>query len=99
MASELGGRVVEVYGDEGEPCRPDALVVDAAPGHGLAPSWPENRCARPWTASSSIEPVEPGEVVAAGSALLTIADLTDLTLTVYVPEDRYGHISWARPTR
>jgi multidrug efflux pump subunit AcrA (membrane-fusion protein) len=37
--------------------------------------------------------VEPGEVVAPAANLLTIADLTDLTLTVYVPEDRYGRIS------
>jgi HlyD family secretion protein len=37
--------------------------------------------------------VEPGEVVNPGSIVLTLAKLTDLTLTVYVPEDRYGEIS------
>lgn len=37
--------------------------------------------------------VEPGEVFMSGSGLLTMARLSDLTITVYVPEDRYGEIS------
>ena len=37
--------------------------------------------------------VEPGEVVMPGAALLTLARLSDQTITVYVPEDRYGEIS------
>ncbi len=37
--------------------------------------------------------IEPGEVVMPGSGLLTLARLSDLTITVYVPEDRYGRLS------
>jgi len=37
--------------------------------------------------------VEPGEVVMPGSGLLNLARLSDLTITVYIPEDRYGEIS------
>ena len=37
--------------------------------------------------------VEPGEFVQPGATLLTLADLSDLKITVYVPEDRYGEIS------
>jgi multidrug resistance efflux pump len=37
--------------------------------------------------------VEPGEVVMPGSGLLTMARMSDLTITVYIPEDRYGEIS------
>jgi multidrug resistance efflux pump len=37
--------------------------------------------------------VEPGEFVQPGAVALTMADLTDLTITVYVPEDRYGQVS------
>jgi len=37
--------------------------------------------------------VEPGEFVQPGAVALTMADITDLTITVYVPEDRYGQIS------
>jgi HlyD family secretion protein len=36
--------------------------------------------------------VEAGEVVMAGRAAITIGNLDDLTITVYVPEDRYGQI-------
>lgn len=37
--------------------------------------------------------VQPGEVVSPGAAVLTLARLDDLTITVYVPEDRYGELS------
>ena len=36
--------------------------------------------------------VEPGGFVQPGGAALTMANLNDLTITVYVPEDRYGEI-------
>lgn len=37
--------------------------------------------------------VEPGEFVQPGAIALTLADLSNITITVYVPEDRYGQIS------
>ena len=37
--------------------------------------------------------IEPGEVASPGATLLVIGNLSDLTITVYVPEDRYGNIS------
>jgi len=37
--------------------------------------------------------VEPGEFVQPGATALSMADLNNLTITVYVPEDRYGQIS------
>ena len=37
--------------------------------------------------------IQPGEVAAAGAPLLVLGQLDDLTITVYVPEDRYGSIS------
>lgn len=36
--------------------------------------------------------VDPGEFVQPGGAALTMADLNELTITVYVSEDRYGEI-------
>ncbi len=36
--------------------------------------------------------VEPGEFVQPGAAALTMANLSELTITVYVPEDQYGKI-------
>jgi len=37
--------------------------------------------------------VEPGEFVQPGAIALTMANLSELTITVYVPEDQYGKIS------
>jgi len=37
--------------------------------------------------------VEPGEAVLPGSTVIVIADLSQLRITVYVPEDRYGVIT------
>ncbi len=37
--------------------------------------------------------VEPGEFVQPGASAITMANLNELTITVYVPEDRYGQIS------
>lgn len=37
--------------------------------------------------------VEPGEYVQPGAVAFAMADLNNITITVYVPEDRYGQIS------
>ncbi|MDI6768980.1 MAG: efflux RND transporter periplasmic adaptor subunit [Anaerolineales bacterium] len=37
--------------------------------------------------------IQPGEVVAPASSALTLVRLDSLTITVYIPEDRYGEIS------
>jgi multidrug resistance efflux pump len=37
--------------------------------------------------------VEPGEVVQPGASLMTLGQLEDLSITVYIPEDRYGQVS------
>ncbi len=42
-------------------------------------------------------PVHVGEVARPGSALLTLADLDDVTLTIYVPEDQIGRVQLGQP--
>jgi len=37
--------------------------------------------------------IQPGEVVPAGASAMTLGRLDSLTITVYVPEDRYGELS------
>jgi len=37
--------------------------------------------------------VEPGELILPGAPAMTIGQLDELTLTVYLPEDRYGQVS------
>lgn len=43
--------------------------------------------------------IEPGEVVAPGATLLVLGQLDQLTITVYVPEDRYGAIQVGQTAR
>lgn len=43
--------------------------------------------------------VEPGEVIVAGSPVMVLGRLADLTITVYVPEDRYGQLKVGMPAR
>ena len=37
--------------------------------------------------------IEPGELILPGALAMTIGQLDELTLTVYLPEDRYGQVS------
>lgn len=37
--------------------------------------------------------IEAGEVVSPGATIIVVADLSDLTITVYLPEDRYGKVN------
>ncbi len=41
--------------------------------------------------------IEPGEVVAPGASLMTLGDISNLYLTVYIPENRYGQIKAQQP--
>lgn len=41
--------------------------------------------------------VEPGEFVQPGAVALAMADLNNITITVYVPEDRYGQLKLGQP--
>jgi HlyD family secretion protein len=37
--------------------------------------------------------IQPGEVIAAGGKAISLGQLSNLTITVYIPEDRYGELS------
>lgn len=82
LGTETGGRVDRVLVQEGE-------KVQA--GQTLATVRGDNIHA-PIDGVILDRVVEPGEVISAGATLLTMSDLEVLTLTVYVPEDRYGKI-------
>jgi HlyD family secretion protein len=41
--------------------------------------------------------IEPGEVIPAGAAAFSLGRLDNLTITVYIPEDRYGEVKLGQP--
>ena len=43
--------------------------------------------------------VEPGEFVQPGASAFSMADLNNIIITVYVPEDRYGQITLGQPAK
>jgi len=43
--------------------------------------------------------IEPGEVIQAGAPLMTIGELEQLKITVYIPEDLYGQIKLGQEAR
>ena len=84
----MGGIVEEVLVEEGDAVREDQLlaVVDSVSG-GSA-----DRIRSPIDGVVLLRAAEPGEVTTAGGSLLVIANLDDMTLTIFIPEDQYGKI-------
>jgi multidrug resistance efflux pump len=84
----MGGIVEEVLVEEGDAVREDQLlaVVDSVSG-GSA-----DRIRSPIDGVVLLRAAEPGEVTTAGGSLLVIANLDEMTLTIYIPEDQYGQI-------
>ena len=88
LASLVGGRVSKVYVKEGDPVREGDDLVEVRPLSGA-----RDVVRAPVDGVVLTRSIEPGEIAAAGSPLVTLANLDDLTLTVYVPEDRYGQVA------
>jgi len=82
LGSEVGGKVDLVNVHEGEKVTNGEVVAVV---HG-------SRVYAPIDGIVLDRAAEPGEIVSAGTTLVTISNLDELTLTVYVPEDRYGKI-------
>lgn len=92
LASEYGGIVDEVYVVEGEPVAANQTVASMRPNastHGSS----RERIRTPIAGVVLYRSFEPGEFATPGAPLITVADLSHLTLTVYVPEDRYGQVT------
>ncbi len=88
LGSITGGRVTEVHVKEGDPVRSDQVLVEvSAAGRG------KEMIHSPIDGVVLVRSYEPGEIAAPGAPLVTVADLDDLTLTVYVTEDRYGQLA------
>lgn len=92
LGAVTGGRVTEVHADEGDTVIDGDVLIEvsaSAGGRGVG----KEMVHTPINGVVLDRSVEPGEVAATGAPLMTVGDLTDLSVTVYVPEDRYGLIS------
>jgi multidrug resistance efflux pump len=93
MSSETGGRVRAVYVQEGEKVTNGEVLVDFHPDSMAGgASVVRGSVVSPIDGVVIERSVEPGEVALAGSTMMIVSNLNNLTLTVYVPEDRYGVI-------
>ena len=88
----MGGTAREVYVSEGEEVYQNQLLASVRGVTGAAPGYTE-KVRSPINGIVLTRAIEPGEVAMGGSTLFVVADLHDMSLTVYVPEDRYGQIS------
>jgi multidrug resistance efflux pump len=82
LGSETGGKVDLVNVREGEKVSNGEVVAVV---HG-------DKIHAPIDGIVLDRAAEPGEIVSPGTTVVTISNLDELTLTVYVPEDRYGQI-------
>jgi HlyD family secretion protein len=88
LASQISGRVQEVYAREGDHVTTGEKLINIYSTGGGA----NDEITSPIDGTVMERLIEPGELAAPGSPLMVVADLDTLTLTVYVPEDRYGEV-------
>ncbi|HLY29318.1 MAG TPA: efflux RND transporter periplasmic adaptor subunit [Aggregatilineales bacterium] len=88
LASQISGRVQQVYAAEGDHVTSGEKLINIYSTTGGA----NDEITSPIDGTVMERLIEPGELAAPGSPLMVVADLDTLTLTVYVPEDRYGEI-------
>ena len=83
-----GGIVDRVFVNEGDAVKKDQLLAVVREGSGNS----SGSVRSPLNGIVLMRAAEPGEITTAGGALLVVADLSTVTLTVYIPEDQYGKI-------
>ena len=93
LASETGGSVKRVAVKQGATVHVgQALVELYSAAHTALSSISNEKITSPIEGVVLEMLVEPGEVANPGATLAVVSNLDKLTLTVYVPEDRYGQI-------
>jgi multidrug efflux pump subunit AcrA (membrane-fusion protein) len=90
LGSQLGGRVEAMDAAEGDPVTNGEILAEVRPTSGVV----AKEEIRSYLDGVVLDRLfEPGELVSPGGTLYTVGNLYSLTLTVYVPEDRYGQIT------
>ena len=92
LGTQLGGVINAIYLHEGENAQKGEIVAEVQPATGVSAGYTE-KVRSPIDGVILERPFEPGELAMPGSTILTVGDLTDLTLTVYVPEEKVGQVA------
>jgi HlyD family secretion protein len=87
LASMVGGRVRHVYVHEGDHVSANQNLLDVYSSSGVNES-----VTAPIDGVVLQRLIEPGEIALPNATLIVIANLDNLSLTVYVPEDKYGQV-------
>lgn len=91
LGTQMGGLVNQVYAGEGEVVSAGQVLAEIQPASGASAGYTE-KVRTPISGLLLTRAIEPGEIATPGGTLLVVGDLSTLTLTVYVPEDRYGQV-------
>jgi multidrug efflux pump subunit AcrA (membrane-fusion protein) len=83
-----GGIVDRVLVNEGDQVKKDQLLAVIREGAGTS----SGSIRSPLDGVVLMRAADPGEITTAGGSLLVVANLSTVTLTVYVPESKYGQI-------
>jgi multidrug efflux pump subunit AcrA (membrane-fusion protein) len=89
LPTMTGGRVKSVYVNEGDPIHAGQDLVDIYSETAQV----NEQIDAPLDGVVLERLVEPNEYAAPGSTVVVLAQLDQLTLTIYVPENRYGEIA------
>ena len=94
LASKMGGRVIDVDVKEGARVQLGQVLVNLYSENASRQASSSNeKVVSPINGVVLERLVEPGELANPNAILITVCNLNELTLTVYVPEDRYGTIT------
>lgn len=92
LGTQTGGEVKQVYVDKGDSIHKDEGMADIYNSGRGGVGASNEKITSPLDGVVLERLYEVGEIVPAGATVVVVADLSKLTLTIYVPEDRYGRI-------
>lgn len=93
LPSRLGGTVTRTYVNRGDVVEAGQKLFSVYSSASQGSSGMNEAVTSPINGVVLDRTIEAGEVASPGAPLLVVADLNTLTLTVYVPENRYGQIT------
>lgn len=97
LPSRLGGTVTRTYVNRGDVVQAGQKLLSVYASGGTSSAGMNEAVTSPTSGVVIERTIEAGEVASPGAPLVVIADLNALTLTVYVPENRYGQVSLGQP--